>query len=624
MRVDESLLEYRRRNNTWALPPPRPGLEREAYEVLRQAGRPLGYSEIALLIGERRGSEVSAVVLLGELKRASSLFLPLPGGRFYAISNLNAFDDDTDNLWYRLPPFDPQAPERATRLAARVAAAAFVARLPNEPLVIDAIHALFGELRKSWPTRDELRRTAADSDDPVERAGTSLVAQWSAREERPNLDDPADVESVVRQGARALAQMVEDSLRLVADQALRYAGRGVPFADLCHEGVLGLIRAAERFDPARARFSTYAVWWIRQSITRAIANDGRAIRIPVHEYENSPWLLREHIRQRIPLETPGTLRPILSLDALPERRHPRTELGETAERNDIARRVRSAMRALTERERNVLELRFGIGDENPLTLEEVGQRFGVTRERIRQIQAKAMRRLKHPSRKLRRLVDRAPRRAKRKSRSVRLETTSVFGVAERYVLARRFGLLDGNFATIADIARDTGSNAETVMNLLRRATKRMGPDAAVVLRDVLYGPRPFELRGAELLDDLRDAVTPVPPEPPRIPLDPPLRPPSFAADLGYWERVAVAMRLGLIESKPMTAAQIAEKLDRERDLVNEDLGRGLAKLPRTLLLEMADSIPGLLDDVYIGTEGAEDAQGPDPERPTDDEPRPDA
>ncbi len=240
-----------------------------------------------------------------------------------------------------------------------------------------------------------------------------------------------EISAIVRDGKSAQEHLIKANSRLVVSVAKKYVGRGVPFLDLIQEGNIGLIRAVNKFDYRRGyKFSTYATWWIRQAVTRAIADQGRTIRVPVHMYEQinrlarvSRQLVQELGRDPTVEEIAGELgvspkkvertikvsqRP-LSLE-MPVGEEDDSFLGDFIEDSDAPSPTDQASQqllrdqiddifvSLTPREVRILQLRFGLVDGYSYTLEEVGKKFGVTRERIRQIEAQALGRLRHPSR----------------------------------------------------------------------------------------------------------------------------------------------------------------------------------------------------------------------------------
>ncbi|MBI4317799.1 MAG: sigma-70 family RNA polymerase sigma factor [Chloroflexi bacterium] len=242
-------------------------------------------------------------------------------------------------------------------------------------------------------------------------------------------DERATLEKHVSEGDRARRKLTESNLRLVVSVAKKHLGRGLPLPDMVQEGNLGLFHAVDKFDHRRGyRFSTYAYWWIRQSITRAIADKSRTVRVPVHMQDQFNRLIR--VSQRLEQElgrppmvediadelgtTPDRVRSIvkalhqpLSLDAPLKQEDPDWRIADLVEdtttpspidhaANEVLKgQVGEILKQLPERFRVVLELRFGLRDNKPLTLEEIGRELGVTRERIRQIESQALAELRH-------------------------------------------------------------------------------------------------------------------------------------------------------------------------------------------------------------------------------------
>ena len=294
----------------------------------------------------------------------------------------------------------------------------------------DPVRMYLKEIGKVNLLSSEEEIELAQAMDAGNAAKSQLEELEAAGEEIPD-EVRTELNRAIKKGERAKQRLAEANLRLVVSIAKRYVGRGMQFLDLIQEGNLGLIKAVEKFDYTKGyKFSTYATWWIRQAITRAIADQARTIRIPVHMVETINKVIRvsrqllqelghdpspneisaemgmpvEKVREilkiaqePVSLETPiGEEEDSHLGDFIPD--EGASEPSEAASFTLLKEQLMDVLSTLTPREEKVLKLRFGIEDGRTRTLEEVGKEFNVTRERIRQIEAKALRKLRHPSR----------------------------------------------------------------------------------------------------------------------------------------------------------------------------------------------------------------------------------
>jgi len=294
----------------------------------------------------------------------------------------------------------------------------------------DPVHTYLKEIGKVPLLTAELEVELAKRIEAGNDAVEELARRQAAGSDKLPTEERTRLRMLVRKGQQAKEALIEANLRLVVSIAKRYRNRGLAFLDLIQEGNLGLMRAVEKFDYTKGfKFSTYATWWIRQAITRALADQGRTIRIPVHMVETINKVVRvqrqllqelgreptveeiagrvefpiERVReiQRINQDTVSLEQPMgdeedFSLSDLIEDQGAEVP-DDAATRSMLHEAVRDALATLPKREREVMELRFGLEDGRVRTLEEVGKAFGVTRERIRQIEAKTLAKLRHPN-----------------------------------------------------------------------------------------------------------------------------------------------------------------------------------------------------------------------------------
>ena len=304
-----------------------------------------------------------------------------------------------------------------------------------EHIMADASAALTTDLVRQY-LNDAGRHallTKEDEADLAKRYQAGLAADELLKTQAETLTraTKARLRSVSRDGARAKERMVQANLRLVVPQARKFSGRDLDFIELIQEGNLGLLRAVEKFDHTKGyKFSTYAVWWIRQALQRGVASKGRTIRVPAHVWEMYGKLRAAELRLRqqkggdpseaelaeeVGLtvvrvrEVREAMQELVSLDR-PIGEDGDASMGDliadtsqvdpahTALEADVYDQIERALAALDERERIILSLRFGLGGQEPETLEEIGAHFGLTRERIRQMQNRALAKLRHPSR----------------------------------------------------------------------------------------------------------------------------------------------------------------------------------------------------------------------------------
>jgi RNA polymerase primary sigma factor len=382
-------------------------------------------AELAAIYANIRASGVQVVdEIVEELKREDERRAGRGG------SDPSPVHDEPEPVAPVLPPVapagEPPTLSAGTLAARRSRAAARLDRAPMETGSFDPVRMYLKEIGKVPLLTGPQEVTLAMRIEAGLAAGDRLHA-----EEGLSDGERSGLEAVEADGGLAKRQLTEANLRLVVSIAKRYVGRGMALLDLIQEGNLGLIRAVEKFDYTKGfKFSTYATWWIRQAITRAIADQARTIRIPVHMVETMNKVLRvqrsmlqelgreptvDEIAEKVEM-TPDRVREIQRLGQEPVSLE--TPVGEeddsflgdfvedpnatapatAAARALLTEAIEEALEELNDRERQVVRLRFGLDDGQVRTLEEVGKEFGVTRERIRQIESKTLAKLRHPTR----------------------------------------------------------------------------------------------------------------------------------------------------------------------------------------------------------------------------------
>lgn len=300
-------------------------------------------------------------------------------------------------------------------------------QIPGDPPADDSVEIYLKEMSRVPLLNIE---EEVDLAKRIER-GNQARGELSELGSNRNPTKRRELHAIIIDGESAREHIIKANTRLVVSVAKKYMGRGVPFLDLIQEGNLGLMRAVDKFDHHRGfRFSTYATWWIRQSISRAIADQGRTIRLPVHMSDRIRRMYRaSHDLEQI-LSRPPTIDELATKLDLPTKKvqwmlqvswiplslekpvgdDEDSEFGmfvvddttplpsQAVYQNMLRERINEVLATLSPREARILRMRFGLDDNQPYTLEEVGSKFGLTRERIRQIEGKALRRLRHPCR----------------------------------------------------------------------------------------------------------------------------------------------------------------------------------------------------------------------------------